>query len=169
MDRCGGSLAAGGEVGVESAAMKVTAQSRYALRILLDVALYGGAEPRSIREIAASQAISEKFISRIVVPLRRAGLLESIRGGRGGLRLARMPDRITMLDVVQAIDGPVSLLACLTKPHVCPKQGRCAAADAWSRVNEGFVETLRSIRLSDVVERHRRRTLGDPDGPEYSI
>lgn len=149
--------------------MKVTAQSRYALRILLDLALYGEQGPRTMHEIAASQSISEKFISRIVVSLRRAGLLESVRGGRGGLRLARLPESITMLDVVEAMDGPVSLLACLTKPHACPKQGRCAAEDAWRLVNDGLVATLRGIQLSDIVERHRRRSLGDPDGPEYSI
>jgi len=149
--------------------MKVTAQSRYALRILLDIALYGEKGPRPIREIAGSQAISEKFVSRIVVPLRRAGLLESVRGGRGGLRLARLPDQITMLDVVEAMDGPVSLLSCLTKPHACPQQGRCAAEDAWGRVNAGLVATMSSIRLSDIIARHRRRVLGDPNGPEYSI
>ena len=63
--------------------MKITAKARYALRILLDVAVYGEQKPRTIRQIAQSQGISEKFISRIVVPLRRAGFLSSVRGVQG--------------------------------------------------------------------------------------
>ena len=80
--------------------MKITAQARYALRILLDIAVHGGAEPRSIKEIAASQGISEKFISRIAVPLRRAGLVSTERGAKGGLRLAKRPENVSLLAIV---------------------------------------------------------------------
>ena len=149
--------------------MKITAKARYALRILLDVAVYGEQKPRTIRQIAQSQGISEKFISRIVVPLRRAGFLSSVRGVQGGLRMARFPDRITVLDVVTAMDGPVSILECLTHPNRCPRQGRCAAAEVWGQVNDGISAALRSVRLSDVVNRYRQTALSDPDGPEYSI
>ena len=90
--------------------MKITAQSRYALRILLDIAAHGGAGPRSIKEIAASQGISEKFISRIAVPLRRAGLVATERGARGGLRLAKRPENVTLLAIVEAMDGPLALV-----------------------------------------------------------
>ena len=149
--------------------MKITAKARYALRILLDVAVYGDRKPRTIREIAKSQGISEKFISRIVVPLRRAGFLSSVRGVQGGLRMARFPDQITVLDVVTAMDGPVSILECLSHPNRCSRQGHCAAEEIWRQVNDGISETLRSVRLSDVVDRFRRTSLGDPNGPEYSI
>ena len=149
--------------------MKITAKARYALRILLDVAAYGDRKPRTIREIAASQGISEKFISRIVVPLRRAGFLHSVRGVQGGLRMALAPERITVLDVVTAMDGPVSILDCLTHPRRCARQGHCAAAEVWGQVNDGIVAALRAVRLSDVVSRFRQTALGDPDGPEYSI
>ncbi len=73
--------------------MKITAKSRYALRVLLDLAVSGAKGPRTIKEIASSQGISEKFISRIAVPLRRAGLVTTERGVKGGLRLARFPAR----------------------------------------------------------------------------
>ena len=76
--------------------MKITAKSRYALRVLLDLAVSGTDSPRTIKEIAASQRISEKFISRIAVPLRRAGLVATERGVKGGLRLARFPAKITL-------------------------------------------------------------------------
>ena len=149
--------------------MKITAKARYALRILLDVAVYGDRKPRTIREIAKSQGISEKFISRIVVPLRRAGFLSSERGVQGGLRMARFPEQITVLDVVTAMDGPVSILECLSRPHRCSRQGHCAAEDVWRQVNDGISAALRAVRLSDVVARFRLTALGGPNGPEYSI
>ena len=149
--------------------MKITAKSRYALRILLDIAVSGDAAPRPISEIAASQSISEKFISRIAVPLRRAGLLATERGVRGGLRLARFADQITLLDILEAMEGPFGLLRCLAHPGVCRRQGKCAAECTWRRVNEAFAETLRKTRLSDVVEDERRLSAGDGAGPEYCI
>ena len=140
--------------------MKITAKARYALRILLDLAVYGEEKPRTIREIAQSQDISEKFISRIVVTLRRGGLIGSVRGVQGGLRLARFPESVTLLEIVECMDGPVSLLECLSRPGRCPRQGRCVAEDVWRRVNDDMVASLRGIRLSEIVERYRERRAG---------
>ena len=149
--------------------MKITAQSRYALRMLLDIAVNGDAGPRSIKEIASSQGISEKFISRIAVPLRRAGLVATARGAKGGLRLARFPEKITLLDIVEAIDGPLSLVHCLARPGVCERQGKCAAERAWSGVNDALAAALRRVRLADVVADQRRMGGDGASGPEYCI
>ena len=147
--------------------MKITAKSRYALRILVDIAASGGEWPRTIKEIAASQGISEKFISRIAVPLRRAGLLATERGVNGGLRLARFPDKITLLDIVTATDGALSLVRCLSRPGVCQRQGRCAAEKAWGRVNDALSAALRRVKLSDVVAEQSR--YSGPEEPDYCI
>lgn len=147
--------------------MKITAKSRYALRILVDIAASGGEGPRTIKEIAASQGISEKFISRIAVPLRRAGLLATERGVNGGLRLARFPDKITLLDIVTATDGALSLVRCLSRPGVCQRQGRCAAEKAWGRVNDALSAALRRVKLSDVVAEQSR--YSGPAEPDYCI
>ncbi len=149
--------------------MKITAKSRYALRILLDLAVSGAKGPRTIKEIAAAQGISEKFISRIAVPLRRAGLVSTERGVRGGLRLARFPAKITLLDVVQATDGPLSLVHCLSRPGVCKRQGRCAAEKAWGGINDALAAALRRAKLSDVVAEHRRLSTPAPTEPDYCI
>ena len=149
--------------------MKITAKSRYALRILLDIALEGGDGPRSIKEIAVSQGISEKFISRIAVPLRRAGLVATARGAKGGLRLARFPSKITLLDIVEATGGPLALVHCLARPGVCKRQGRCAAEKAWSGVNDALAAALRRTKLSDVVADERRLTPPAPAEPDYCI
>jgi Rrf2 family protein len=149
--------------------MKITAQSRYALRTLLDVALHGGEGWRAIKEIAVSQGISEKFISRLAVPLRRAGLLETGRGSKGGLRLARFPDKITLLEIVEAVDGPLALVHCLARPGDCERQGKCAAERAWSGVNDALAAALRRVTLADVVAEQRRLGTDGASGPEYCI
>ena len=149
--------------------MKITAKSRYALRILLDIALEGGEGPRSIKEIAASQGISEKFISRIAVPLRRAGLVATARGAKGGLRLARFPTKITLLDIVEATGGPLALVHCLARPGVCKRQGRCAAEKAWGTVNEALATALRRVTLASVVADQRRLAPPKSAEPDYCI
>ena len=149
--------------------MKITAKSRYALRILLDLAVSGAKGPRTIKEIAGSQGISEKFISRIAVPLRRAGLVSTERGVRGGLRLARFPAKITLLDVVEATDGPLSLVHCLARPGVCKRQGRCAAEKAWAGVNDALAAALRRTTLAAVAADQRRLAPPSPAEPDYCI
>ena len=149
--------------------MKITAKSRYALRVLVDIAANGGQGPRTIKDIAASQGISEKFISRIAVPLRRAGLVATERGVKGGLQLARFPSKITLLDIVEAMDGPLALVHCLARPGVCNRQGRCAAERAWSGVNDALAAALRRAKLSDVVADERRLMSPAPAEPDYCI
>ncbi len=149
--------------------MKITAKSRYALRVLLDIAVSGDKDPRTIGEIAESQAISEKFISRLAVPLRRAGLVTTARGVRGGLRLARFADQISLFDIVEAMEGPFGLLRCLVRPGVCPRQGSCAAACAWRRVNDAYAEALKGVKLADIVADQRRLSAAGAEGPEYCI
>lgn len=149
--------------------MKITAKSRYALRILLDLAVSGAKGPRTIKEIASSQGISEKFISRIAVPLRRAGLVATERGVKGGLRLARFPAKITLLDIVTATDGPVALVHCLARPGVCKRQGRCAAEKAWGGVNEALASALRRTTLAAVAADQRRLAPPEPAEPDYCI
>lgn len=149
--------------------MKITAKSRYALRVLLDIAVHDGGGPRTIKEIAASQGISEKFISRIAVTMRRAGLLATERGANGGLRLARFPESVTLLDIVQAMDGPLALLNCLARPGVCPRQGRCPAENAWGKVSQSLAEAMRGITLADVAEDSRHLAPATPQEPDYCI
>jgi Rrf2 family protein len=149
--------------------MKLTAQTRYALRILLDIAAAPGDAPRPIKEIASSQGISEKFIARIVVPLRRAGLVDTARGVRGGLLLGRFPEKITLLDIVQATDGPLAIATCLARPGTCPRQGRCAAECAWRRANDALSAALSTLTLADVLSDARRLSPPSPSEPDYCI
>jgi Rrf2 family protein len=146
--------------------MKISAKTRYGLRILLDIALHGSDKPRTIRDIAASQQISEKFISPLVVTLRRAGMLRSIRGVAGGLQLDKDPQLISLLDISDAMDGEIFLLGCLKDPASCPRRNRCVTALVWNDVNESLREKLRSITLQSIIDQYVRGKLNEQT---YSI
>lgn len=134
--------------------LKISAKARYALRALLDIAAAdAGGSPRTGAAIAAAQQISEKFLSRIVIPLRVNGILRSVRGNVGGFRLARRPEDITLLEVVEAVQGPVALLDCLMPERNCPRRNGCLARRVWEDVNASFRRTLSSVTLAAILRR----------------
>ncbi len=131
--------------------MKISTKGRYGLRILIDLALHDGDSPRLIRDIARSQEISEKYISRLMVPLRRAGLIRSIRGARGGFRLAKGLEEITLLDVVEVMEGPVSIVDCVSTPEGCSRASCCRSREIWTDLNAEIRDSMRKIRLLDIL------------------
>lgn len=150
--------------------MKISAKARYGLRILLDVALHEThARPRTIKEIADAQGISEKFISRIVVPLRERGMIKSERGKLGGFRLAQAPSDITLLAVIETLQGPVSLVDCVADKAGCVRSGTCVARSVWMDVNTAVRAALRGMTLETVLERVRGGTSVPSALAEYSI
>lgn len=148
--------------------MKLSTKGRYGLRILLDVALHGGEAQRLAREIASSQGISEKYISRLLISLRQAGLVVSVRGAKGGYRLGRFPESITLLDVVEAMEGRISLVACVQKPGLCSKVPTCPARKAWADVNDKVRAALAETTLSEILK-FRERDVDDSSLVEYCI
>ena len=148
--------------------MKLSTKGRYGLRILLDVALHGGEAPRLAREIASSQGISEKYISRLIIALRRAGLVVSVRGAKGGYRLGRFPESITLLDVVEAMEGRISLVSCVQKPGLCAKAPTCPARKAWAGVNAKIRTALSETTLSEILK-SRESDVDDSSQVEYCI
>lgn len=150
--------------------MKISAKARYGLRILLDVALHEThARPRTIKEIADAQGISEKFISRIVVPLRERGMIKSERGKLGGFRLAQAPSDITLLAVIETLQGPISLVDCVADKAGCVRSGTCVARSVWTDVNTAVRAVLRGMTLETVLERVRGGTSVPSALAEYSI
>ncbi len=134
--------------------MKISTRGRYGLRILLDLALHDNGSPRMIRDIAGSQRISEKYISRLIIDLRRAGMVKSVRGSRGGYRIARYPKNLTVLDVIEVMEGPVSIIDCVTTES-CDRQRGCAVRSIWCDMNNPLRSALAAVTLQDVIDRQR--------------
>lgn len=142
--------------------MKISARTRYGLRILLDIAQHMQNEsPRTIGAIASSQDISAAFISRLAVPLKRARIINAERGVGGGLRLARPPEDITLLDISRTLNGPVSVLKCISAPKTCKRHAKCPARYIWTDLNATIENALAAVTLADVMNRTR---LGNASG-----
>ena len=140
--------------------MRLSTKAKYGTRAILDLAMHYGEGPILIRDIAQRQGISKKYLEQIVAALKGAGLVKSFRGAHGGYALARDPASIKMSEVVQALEGPLTLVECLDDPSVCPRAPYCVAMEVWARVNRAMVEALDSLTLQDLVDRQIRKGLG---------
>lgn len=135
--------------------MKISTRGRYGLRILIDIALYDlASKPRMVREIAENQGISEKYISHLIIDLRQAGFIKSIRGAGGGYRLAKSPQQIKLLDIVETMEGPINLVNCQENSHPCQRSVLCPAKDIWLQISQEFRTILAKYTLQDFLNQY---------------
>lgn len=128
--------------------MQITRQADYALRAIIYLARMDEGEKASTRDIAETQKIPPSFLAKIVSQLSIAGLIQTSRGARGGITLAKSPDEISILNVVEAIDGPLLLNACTSGAHVCPFGQNCPMHEIWCETRELLVEKLSSATFA---------------------
>ena len=148
--------------------MKISTKGRYGLRILIDFATHDQTKPRLVRDIAESQQISEKYISRLIIDLRRARLVRSVRGVKGGFFLARSPREITLLDILETMEGTISVVDCVMTPEKCPRNNGCTARNIWLRLNNGIRDLMRQISFQEILEEYQKGTH-DRDLQDYCI
>ena len=141
--------------------MKISTKGRYGLRILIDLATHDPQKPRAIKDIAQSQQISEKYISRLVIDLRRARMIRSVRGFNGGFHLSRDPKEITLLEVLEVMDGPLAIVSCVDKPEKCPRSRACGVQGVWSALNGQIRDLMRNITLEDILAACRSQDAAD--------
>ena len=127
------------------------------MRMMTDLADHNGSNPVFLKDIAKREDISEKYLSLIVIPLRGAGLIQSIRGAHGGYRLTRKPAEITMLDVLSALEGEICLVDCVKDTKRCSRISTCPTRDIWGILGQKISETLRSVTLADLVQTRRQK------------
>jgi Rrf2 family protein len=133
--------------------LEITRQADYALRATMEVARIDFGERTPTATIAEAQKIPLPFLAKIVSQLVVRGILEATRGASGGVSLARPADTITMLEVVEAIDGPITINRCTRDPSVCEFSSTCPFCEIFTEAQQMLVDRLSSTTLSDVVER----------------
>ncbi len=127
--------------------MLISTRSRYGLKVMYELALKFGGEPVLLNEVARKYRISEKYLSKIVIPLRGAGLITSFRGAHGGYALARNPDTITLREIVQALEGGVSPTSGFRRS---PTDGH-PTEDVWLTLEKTINDTLENVTLDSVM------------------
>ncbi len=137
--------------------MKLSTKGRYGVRLMFDLALHTGNGPITLKDIAARQEISEKYLSNIIPPLKSAGLIHAVRGAQGGYVLARQPRDVTLKDILLVLEGPMCLAECAEQPQLCSRSETCLVRDIWAEVNGKMLAALDSVTLESMVERQKNR------------
>lgn len=130
--------------------MWVSTKAQYGMRALVELAMSGDGAV-SLKTIARRQDLSHQYLEQIFSVLRKAGIVESIRGAHGGYRLARPSDQIDSLEVVQLLEGSIAPVACLDEHDSCIRVGRCSTETLWRQVDLAVRKVLGSTTLADLV------------------
>lgn len=133
--------------------MKISTKGRYALRLMLDLALNQKAdEPVQIKEIAARQDISGKYLEQIISVLNKAGYVRSIRGPQGGYLLARKPEEYTVGMILRLTEGSMAPVSCLEfEENNCNRKDECATLLLWKKLDEAVKGVIDSVTLADLI------------------
>lgn len=150
--------------------MKISTRGRYALRLMLDLALNSPDQYVTIKSISERQDISNKYLEQIITALSRAGYVKSIRGAQGGYKLARPAEEYTVGMVLRLIEGSLAPVACMDDtPNKCPRSNDCVTLDVWKKLNDAINDVVDNITLADLVNQHKTKLMSDNNYCEYSI
>ena len=138
--------------------MRISTKGRYGTRAMVDIGENYGKGPVSLRKLAERQCISMKYMEQIIPLLKTSGLIRSSRGARGGYVLAKEPRKISLHDIVQALEGSWSLVDCLDDDTLCNRAEECATCEIWHDIQEAIYRILDSTTLADMIDRHQEKT-----------
>ncbi|HJD24323.1 MAG TPA: Rrf2 family transcriptional regulator [Firmicutes bacterium] len=145
--------------------MKISTKGRYGLRLMLDLAVHSGGGLVPLRDIAARQEISEKYLEQIMMLLNRAGLVRSVRGSQGGYALSRPAGEITVGDVLRTMEGSLAPVDCVAEGAAgCAMAGRCVTTEVWAKLKEAVDGVVDGITLADLADRYHAK-----NPPDYCI
>ncbi|MFT4037474.1 MAG: Rrf2 family transcriptional regulator [Thermomicrobiales bacterium] len=140
--------------------MKVSTRGEYGVRAMVALAKNHGQGPMSIAAMSKASSVPMPYLEQLIGPLRRAGLVESTRGARGGYRLTREPDMVRIGEVYRVMEGPVAPMDCVSEDlseQTCPLIEGCETRPVWLRMRDAIAETLDSTTLADLIRDAPRR------------
>jgi len=151
--------------------MRLTTRSRYGTRLILDLALYGRKGPVRLSEISKRQGISLKYLEKLIRSVKKAGLVESIRGPYGGYKLAKPPGEISVGEIVRIMEGGTAITDCAAEKEsvcgVCTRAGACLLRHVWMETSRAMFEALDKFLIEDLINKPKDfLKTGDDDSPE---
>jgi Rrf2 family cysteine metabolism transcriptional repressor len=133
--------------------MKISTRGRYGTRAMLDLANHYGQGPISLKDLATRQEISPKYLEQLLIPLRTAGIIKSIRGAKGGYVLAREPGMVSLDEIILILEGSMAPVECVDNPESCHRACLCVTHEVWCAIGEKVTQMLHDITLRDLVNR----------------
>lgn len=138
--------------------MRLSTRTRYGTRLLFELAFnYNTGRPVLLKEIAARQNISEKYLSKIILQLKSAGIVKSERGAKGGYFLAKPPSQITIKEIIDILEGDTFLIDCVKEKNICEFEKRCPTYGLWCELVDVMNNFLKSKTLYDLVVDYKKK------------
>jgi len=138
--------------------LKLSTRSRYGLRLLFELSLdYGNNNYLFLKDISGRQGISEKYLSNIIIPLKAAKIVNSSRGAHGGYTLAKPPEKVTVKEVIDILEGNSIVVECLNNSAVCDRINQCPTQDLWRKLESVINNFLASVTLRDIVDDYYKK------------
>jgi Rrf2 family transcriptional regulator, cysteine metabolism repressor len=141
--------------------MKISTKGRYGLEALLDMAIHSDGTHMNIKSIADRQGIPEKYLEQIFSTLKKNGIIISVRGAQGGYLLAESPDKITVRQILNALEGPLSPVACVVEGQEtdCKRYDFCVTRTFWRSMMEELNRVTDAVSLADLMECYQSENL----------
>lgn len=128
---------------------------------MFELAITSDHGPIDLKHIAERQHLSEKYLSKLVIPLKSAGFISAARGAHGGYTLLKEPSEITIKDIVEAAEGRISLIDCLQANPTCDMESSCPTKGLWSKLETQIVSYLESVTLKNLIEDYKKNNNGE--------
>ncbi|BAK81265.1 RrF2 family transcriptional regulator [Candidatus Arthromitus sp. SFB-rat-Yit] len=136
--------------------MKMSTRGRYGIKAMLELALSYDTEMMSVRSIAQKQKISELYLEQLFSTLKKANLIKSVRGAKGGYSLTRKPKEITIKDIIDVVEGPINISDCAENNSTCDNLDRCATRVLWVKIRDAINNIFSSVTLQDIIDEHNK-------------
>jgi Rrf2 family protein len=149
--------------------MRLSTRSRYGVRLMLALGISEKKTPIFLKDIARAEEISEKYLSQIIIPLKAKGLVTTFRGAHGGYILSRPPSEIRLLEIIEPLEGDLSLVDCVTNADVCGRSTECVTRDVWTEMSTMLMKFLDDVTLEDLIQKHKKLKSNCPGVSDYSI
>lgn len=139
--------------------MKISTKGRYALRLMLELAMNNTGEPVSLRDVAQRQGISDKYLEQIISVLNRAGFVRSVRGAQGGYFLRKEPQEYTVGMILRLTEGTLAPVSCIedNDESSCERRESCVTRILWKKINDAVSEVVDHTTLQDLVDWQREK------------
>lgn len=136
--------------------MKISTKGRYALRVMLDLAVNNTGEYIPLKEVSERQGITLKYLEQIIILLKKSGYLRSSRGNGGGYQLSKDPKEYTLGDILRTTEGSLAPIACLEdEVNQCPRKSVCPTLSFWEGLDKVISDYVDSVTLQDLVDQQQ--------------
>jgi len=140
--------------------MKLSTRSRYGTRLMIDIARHSNEGPVRINDIAKRQEISVKYLEQLIIPLKKAVYIKSVRGPKGGHLLGKAKEEITVGGIVRVLEKDTGLVPCVESADACHMTDACVTRNLWLKATDAVYEILDSVTLSDLIQENSNQDDG---------